>query len=252
MTKKSDRALMPFLMRQLRTASIGETLKSLRRRQGISLDMVARSTRIQRKYVEAFERDAYAELPDSLYARHFLRQIVTALHGDPEYFLSRYDEECGTCPAVVDALRAPRQRTARRFLASWRTMFVRAAIVAVAFFIVFYVGRQIHALLAPPELLVDSPNTDMQTATPQLMVSGQTEPEVRVSVNGATALTDPSGRFTEPLMLVRGVNIITVEARRKFGRPHSISRTVYLERMEAPLDIFSDTRSVDALSRVVK
>lgn len=243
---------MPFLMRQLRVASIGETLKSLRRRQGISLDMVARATCIQRKYVEAFERDAYSELPDPLYARHFLRQIVVALHGDPEYFLSRYDDECGTCPAVVDALRAPRQRTSRQLLSQGRALFVRLAIVAAAFLLVFYVGRQIHTLLAPPALIVDAPNTDMQTATPRLTVSGQTEPEVRVSVNGNTALTDPSGRFALPLLLVRGVNIITVEARRKFGRPRIISRTVYLEHLEPPLDIFSDVRSADALSLVVK
>lgn len=223
---------MPFLMRQLQTCSIGEALRSLRKRQGISQAMIAKATRIQRKYVDAFERDVYHELPDPLYARHFLKQIVDALHGDSAYFLSRFDEECGTCPAIADALRTPRQRIQGHILQHWRSIVGRLFVGALALALLVYVGGQVHRLLSPPALLVDSPSDNLQMATASLLVSGQTEEEAQVTVNGLVVLTDPTGRFETSLILTRGLNIITVEARRKHGRPQVLERTVYLEGLD--------------------
>lgn len=220
---------MAFLMRQLNTGSIGGSLKSLRKRQGKSLDMVSRQIQIQRKYLDAFERDANHELPDQLYARHFLKQYVEALGGDVSYFLSRYDEECGSCPAVVDSLRLPKQRVARRLLQQWRSVAGKTIIALLASALIVYIGLQVYALLSPPPLIVDSPNADLQTANATLIVSGQTSTETTVTVNDEPVLTDPTGRFTSRMTLTRGLNIITVEASKKHSRPQVIHRSVYLE-----------------------
>ncbi len=237
-------------MRQLRTGSIGETIKSLRKRQGISLDMVAKATCIQRKYVVAFEKDAYHELPDQLYARHFLRLIVQAVNGDAEYFLSRFDEECGSCPAMVDELRTPRQRISKQLLTQWRRVASRVLIGGVALLLLFYMGQQIHTLLAPPRLLVDAPNSDIQTATATLVVSGQTEPEVQIKVNDTSVLADPTGRFTTQITLTRGLNIITVEAQKKYGQTNLVQRTVYLEGLDNDRKGSSEVVG-DSISRVI-
>lgn len=226
---------MPFLMHQLQTGSIGEAMRSLRKRQGFSQAMVAQRTHVQRKYIDAFEHDAYHNLPDPLYARHFLKQIIEALHGDSAYFIARFDEECGTCPAVVDALRTPRQRISKHILQHWRSIVSRLMVGALALALLVYVGGQVHRLLSPPALLVDSPSNNLQTAAASLVVSGQTEGEAQVQVNGTAILTDPTGRFEAPIVLTRGLNIITVEARRKHGRPQIVERTVYLEGLEGPL-----------------
>jgi cytoskeletal protein RodZ len=241
---------MAFIMRQLRTGSIGETMKSLRKRQGISLDMVSKATCIQRKYVIAFENDEYHNLPDPLYARHFLRLIIQVLHGDAEYFLSRFDEECGTCPAMVDELRTPRQRISKQLLTQWRKLVSRVLIGGLALLLLFYMGQQIHTLLAPPDLLVDTPNSDIQTATATLIVSGQTEPEVQIKVNDSSVLADPTGRFTTKITLTRGLNIVTVEAQKKYGRPKLIQRTVYLEGLDS-IEKAPSEADYEALSRVI-
>lgn len=225
---------MAFLMRQLNTMSIGATLKSLRKRQGISLDMIAKSTNIQRGVLEAFEADRHHELPDPIYARHFLKQFVEAVHGDTEYFLARYDEECGTCPANVTELKIPRQRVARDLLRRWRPMIGKLAIALAALLLLGYIGTQIHARLSPPTLVVDQPAQDIQTTSATLEVTGQTEKEVYISINDHPVLTDPTGRFKTDVTLTRGLNIITVEARRKYGRPQVIHRSVFLEDLGGP------------------
>ena len=220
---------MAFLIRQLTKQSLGNYLRSLRKRQGIHLEDVSRQTQIQKKYLEAFEEDAHHLLPDPIYARHFLRQFVEAIQGDVDYVLARYEEECGSCSAVTDSLRVPRQRTAQRLLRTWRTWAKIAGIAAVILALVGYISFQIFDLVSPPNLIVDTPHEDIQTTVATLVVSGQTDQEVRVLVNDEPVLTDPTGRFTTQLTLTRGLNVILIEASKKYGQANTVRRTVFLE-----------------------
>lgn len=193
------------------------------------MDVVAAQTQIQRKYLEAFEADAYHLLPDPLYAKHFLKLFVLAIHGDATYFLARYEEECGSCSAVTDQLRIPRQRTGKRLLRKWRTWAKAAGFACVIGLLFLYIGFQLHNLLAPPNLLLDTPQQDIQTTIASLTVAGQTDSEVQITVNNDPVLTDPTGRFETRLTLTRGLNTIEVIARKKYGQPQTIRRTVFLE-----------------------
>lgn len=227
---------MAFFIRQLDTSSTGASLRSLRKRQGISLDKIAEQTQIQRKYLEAFEENAYHLLPDPLYARHFLRQFVEAIHGDADYFLSRYNEECGSCSAVTDQLRIPRQRTVRRLLRRWRTWAKVLGMACALGALFLYIGLQISNLLAAPTILVDTPADDIQTTVAALTVGGQTDQEVRIHVNGTPVLTDPTGRFEMRITLTRGLNIIEIEARKKYGKPQIVRKRVFLEEIGTSRD----------------
>lgn len=225
---------MAFVIRQLDATTTGAGLKSLRKRQGISLDMVAERTQIQRKYLEAFEADAHHLLPDPIYARHFLKQFVIAINGDTEYFLSKYEEECGSCSAVTDKLRVPRQRTGRHLLLRWRTWAKVLGLSAVVILLFMYIGFQLHNLVAAPNLIVDAPHDDIQTTVATITVSGQTDKEVRVSVNNNPVLTDPTGRFETRITLTRGLNVIEIEAAKKYGQSQTVRRSVFLEDIGTP------------------
>ncbi|HBU28143.1 TPA: hypothetical protein DEB00_03440 [Candidatus Uhrbacteria bacterium] len=222
---------MAFFIRQLDNASTGAALRSLRKKQGISLDTIAKQTQIQRKYLEAFEENAYHLLPDPLYAKHFLKLFVLAINGDVAYFTARYGEECGSCSAVTDQLRIPRQRTGKRLLMRWRTWAKAAGFACVLGLLFLYIGFQLHNLLAPPNLLVDSPSDNVQTTVATLTVGGQTDKEVQITVNNDPILTDPTGRFETRLTLTRGLNIIEVVARKKYGQPQVVRRSVFLEEI---------------------
>lgn len=227
--------------------SLGASLKSLRKRQGISLDMVAAQTHIQRKYLEALEGDRHQQLPDPVYTRHLLGLVVEALNGDVKYFVARYEEECGSCRTANASLHIPRQRIRTRLLREWRSVALKAGIALIALLVVGYLGHQLYRMAKPPALLVDTPYGDMQTTTSTLEISGQTEQEVQVRVNGATVLTDPTGRFSTQVTLTRGLNIIEIEARKKYGKPTVVRRSVFLEdigapRTQPPLDTSPDVR----------
>src|SRR5688500_19964285 len=60
-------------------AGIGEALRSTRERRGLSIDDVARDTRISPRFLEALEAEQFDELPAPVYVRGFLRSYASYL-----------------------------------------------------------------------------------------------------------------------------------------------------------------------------
>jgi cytoskeletal protein RodZ len=62
---------------------LGETLQKTRQARGVTLDEVARETRISRRYLEALENENFGLLPAPVYARGFLRTYSRYLGLEP-------------------------------------------------------------------------------------------------------------------------------------------------------------------------
>lgn len=70
--------------------SAGQKLRKTRTDRGVSLDEVARITRISKAYLLALEEDAYEKLPSEAYARGFLRIYSNFLGLSCDEILSLY------------------------------------------------------------------------------------------------------------------------------------------------------------------
>ena len=68
---------------------IGEELRQERLRQGLSVDEIARRTRISIRYIEAIDADAFDRLPGVVFTRNFVRLYSLELQLDPDAFVSR-------------------------------------------------------------------------------------------------------------------------------------------------------------------
>ena len=89
-------------------SSVGPYLRELRERRGISLEEIARSTRVLHRYLEALEADDFAPLPAPVFTRGFIRSYCQALDLAPDEALALYEERHaasgeGGKPAVADA-----------------------------------------------------------------------------------------------------------------------------------------------------
>ena len=73
----------------------GALLRRLREAKGISLDDLAASTRIARRYLEAIEADDFAALPAATFVRGYLRSVAKCLEVDPERLASGYMARMG-------------------------------------------------------------------------------------------------------------------------------------------------------------
>ncbi|WP_447969588.1 helix-turn-helix domain-containing protein [Nitrospira sp. M1] len=72
--------------------SIGVYLKKVRETQGLSLDQVASLTRIQSKFLQALEDEAFQQLPERVFTRGFVRTYARSLGISEEDALRRFSE----------------------------------------------------------------------------------------------------------------------------------------------------------------
>jgi cytoskeletal protein RodZ len=70
-------------------ASIGSLLRELREQRGVSLEELARSTRINPRFLAALEMDDFAAVPAGPFAKGFIRACCEALGSPPEALLAQ-------------------------------------------------------------------------------------------------------------------------------------------------------------------
>jgi len=100
-------------------------------------------------------------------------------------------------------------------------------IICVCF---IYLGYRLSKIIAPPFLTVDSPAANLVTDQNSLLVSGRTEAEANLIINGQTVLTDIAGNFSQIINLKYGVNVITITANKKYSRSSTVTRQVLLKQ----------------------
>jgi len=72
---------------------LGARLKLAREGADLGLSELARKTHVRRAYLEALEEGRYAELPEDVYARNFVRLYAQALDLEPAPLLELYQHE---------------------------------------------------------------------------------------------------------------------------------------------------------------
>ncbi len=218
---------MVFVMRKLDRVpqSLADKLRALRRGQAVSLDMMESATHIQRKYLYALEHGEYEKLPEPLYTRNFIRTYARVLNADEDYFLELYNDECGSCDCVQH-MRTPRQKVRAKKLMILNK-FIRFGFLSISIFIFFgYLGWQIQSIVEPPDVYIYSPIDSSTTSEAMMTVNGMVDGESTVYVNGAQVVVGSDRSFSVEIDLERGLNIIKVEAERRYSKKAVVERRV--------------------------
>lgn len=222
---------MTFVMRKLDRVpqTLGEKLRALRRGQAVSLIMLEETTHIQRRYLEALEHGLYDELPEPLYTRNFIKAYSRALGADEKYFIELYEEESGRTD-LLSPHRLPRERVRRgRFFVLPR-MMTMGLVALVLCGVLGYLGWQIRGLLEPPTIVLNAPFDGMYASSALLEVSGSVlDDDVTLRVNGEEVVVSDANAFATTVDLSRGLNVITIEAERRYSRTAVLYRRVVFD-----------------------
>ena len=76
-------------------SSLGIRLRELRLAKGVSIDDIARSTRVGRRHLEALETDSWGELPAPVFVKGFIRAYCEFLDASTDEALELYREASG-------------------------------------------------------------------------------------------------------------------------------------------------------------
>lgn len=91
-----------------------------------------------------------------------------------------------------------------------------------------YVGFNIQRLVVAPALTLSAPAQGLTTSSATLEVRGKTTPGAEVRINGSLLPPLRNGEFSHELTLAKGVQTITVEARKRYSNPATIERQVFI------------------------
>jgi cytoskeleton protein RodZ len=92
---------------------VGDDLREIRTRRGLSLTDVGRATRVASRYLEALESNEFSVLPAPVFTRGFIRAYCQLLGVSPEDTLARYERHLGAAAPATPAAPARPVTTAR-------------------------------------------------------------------------------------------------------------------------------------------
>lgn len=205
---------------------VGEKLKEERKRKGLSLEMVAKATKIRITFLQAIEDGKYSKLPGSNYAHGFVKNYAEYL-GLPvkEYlalFRREYDENTERKVLPEGLVGGSTDIPIKRF--ALRQAFWLGGIVLLALFA--YLLFQYRAAIWSPQLTVNSPVENATIHAQSVSVSGTTDPDTAVTVNTLPAYVDSNGKFVKVLPVFAGNATISVKAVNSFGKVSTVERHI--------------------------
>jgi cytoskeletal protein RodZ len=205
---------------------IGERLRQARTVLNFSLEHVAKKTGIKKEYLIAMENENFNLLPKGLYGKNFLLKYANFLKINPRELINQESldnkKENNNNPFLKKILGKKNFLVFPKII---RNILLILIILAFFFYLSFYLLKAMEL----PELIIFSPETDILTHNNTLNISGKTDPDAQLSINGELIILENNGYFSTDISLASGMNRIIIVSQRKYSRENIIERQILLQ-----------------------
>jgi cytoskeletal protein RodZ len=163
--------------------SLGEMLRRARELRGLTLERIARETKIPQRHLEAFERDNLTAVPSGFYQRAELRTYAQAVGLDERLALA----ELESALAPVETREPEETRDNRGGQASISPLpYIAAAVAGIAVIAALF---GLASVKPAPQL---EPRVEAQPATTSAPTPGTATPEIAASSGAPQVAADPT------------------------------------------------------------
>lgn len=206
---------------------VGQRLYDARLDKGLTIEEVARATKIRPQFIDALEKGEYTRLPSSAYVLGFVKNYIAFLGLPSKELLAMFRREYDR----QDALNVLPQSFTNRKIERRTVRLGRVVGIGIALFLLlagYAVYQSRYAFFDPP-LHIDQPIENAHLANDIVVVSGKVSQDVLVYVNDTSVLVDGNGNFKKNISIFPGAETITIKAVNSFGRKTVIKRHVWVE-----------------------
>lgn len=203
----------------------GELLAIARAKRRISTGRASRDLVIKKEHLEALEEENWQELPEPAYVKGYIKSYAEYLKLNPDFVLAIYRRE-------FDERKFPQKlvtRSEERFFITPTKLLNLIFALAIVIFIT-YIAVQYSSVFSAPKLDISSPQNNEVTTVPVIKITGKTEKDTTVSINGNFAPVDETGNFSYEYILADGKNTFEIIASFRLSPKNKITRTVRLIR----------------------
>lgn len=193
-------------------------LKQLRQQACVSVKKISDKTGITPEHIRALENCDYDALPQGSARKTIVKQYAHCIGANSEILEKHFDEL--KCEHKQPPTKA--KHLSRGLPTTIRALAATCAVIAL----IGYLGLEVHAMIGPPDLVIENPTSNLETHISQIDITGTTAPESHVTINGLKTNLDTTGHFSETLHLKEGLNEIIIISEAKRGGIASTSRSV--------------------------
>lgn len=202
----------------------GQRLKEERLTRELTVEEVAKATKIRPAFIRAIEQNDYKRLPSGTYTQGFVRNYAEFLELPIREILALYrrqfDEE-KAFHVLPSGLAKQQDMPLKRFRLQQTALIVSTVLIVVALYLLF----QYRYLFINPPLTVLTPK-EGSILSSTLAVTGTTDANASILVNDEAVTINQDGSFTKTLELFPGKTTITIKAVNRFGKETIMTRTV--------------------------
>lgn len=209
--------------------TVGQVLKEERERKFYSLDEVEKTTKIRKELLEALEEGQYDKLPPSTFVQGFIKNYGKFLGLNTEKLLAVFRREFSegkNPPRILESFKNPVDKNKFKLTPTRVLVTVIFGLIIVFF---GYLWFEYRFLVGTPFLEVNKPPDQFNSQSPEIEVSGRTDPEAKVSINNQEIAVDQNGKFSQVIKLSDNSNNIVVVATSQSGKQTKVDRTVFLK-----------------------
>jgi cytoskeletal protein RodZ len=206
--------------------SLGEELRRMRTFKNLGVDDVAQKLGIRREYLLAMEEENFNQLPAGLYGKNFLKKYADFLGVDKNLVAKFLQEATGeqteNNPFSQKILKKNKFLIFPKII---RNLLLGLGVLICFLYLIFYFKK----IVLPPDLIVNQPEKNLMIKDSSILVAGKTEKEAEVRINGELILNNNDGVFSQTVNLKKGVNTLTVSAKKKYSQENIVLRQILVE-----------------------
>jgi len=191
-------------------------LKNSRLEKQLGFDEISKIIKIPVKHLQAIESEDISCFPQEPYCSLIVKDYANYLGLNGPEILRLFHRDFAQ--KYKSKVFLP-----NRFGFTPQFTFSLAIILSLLAFSAYLVFEYIK-FNQPPRLAVNWPTT--QTLTDTLDLSGITDPESTVKINGNLIIVNPDGSFTKKINLTKGENSITVESQSPNNKTTTTKKTI--------------------------
>jgi len=193
---------------------IAQELKITREKKKLNLKDLSRQLNINIKYLEALESGNLEVLPSGIFDK--TKRDTKQTEQEKKLYKNKQD------------IFSKQIIKGRNFLI-FPKILKNIIILVFVFICFFYLGIYFKKIVYPPDLIILKPISNVVTKERSISVIGKTESEAQVTINDNFILLDKEGNFNKKINLKKGINIITITVKRKYGVKKIVRRQILVK-----------------------
>jgi len=209
--------------------SVGDELRLARKEYGLNLSQAAEYLKEKESVIESLEEEDYHKLPKGIYGKIAFKRYVAFLGLDPRKILKNFENDRKVAETLTGNDVFLNKTVSKKELLIFPKFLRNIAVALVVILAFVYLVSYLNKVFAPPKLEIYYPSNDLIVSDFNMTISGQTEAEATVDINGEQILIDAKGNFSKDVTLKNGLNDIIIRARQKYGQESQVSRRIIVE-----------------------